>query len=193
MRSARAPDSSPGHELFAYFFPGQCTHVSSSWLLWLQGWVVLLTAHRRKQTRINPSWRDSLDVVRRSATVRSQPGTGLWRLHVHDPATRDQFFPNLPPSVQGQGNKSWAYGASLINPDTTWNADSRVLNMVYLMSPSSPYQVQLMKTAVATAQSNRRVKAQWNVEFRLLHEALSSASFSRRRTKPTKTGPHSQV
>jgi hypothetical protein len=36
--------------------------------------------------------------------------------YIQDPATRDQFFPILPPSVPGQDNKWWAYGAFLINP-----------------------------------------------------------------------------
>ena len=67
---------------------------------------------------------------------------------MHDPTVHDPIFPNLPPHVPGQNDKSWAYGASLINRYTTWNQDSRIPNMVYLMSPSYPYQVQLMETAV---------------------------------------------
>ena len=68
--------------------------------------------------------------------------------YMHDPTVQDPFFPNLPPHVPGQNDKSWAYGAFLIDRYTTWNPNNQILNMVYLMSPSYPYQVQLMETAV---------------------------------------------
>jgi hypothetical protein len=71
---------------------------------------------------------------------------GIW---MHDPATGDRINPDLPPAQPPpQNSKAWAYGAFLIDRYTTWDPERRVLNLTYLMSPNSPYQVQLMETTV---------------------------------------------
>jgi hypothetical protein len=148
---SETPDSSPGYELFAHPFPGQYTHVSSSWLPCPQCWVVLFGRASDNVNQDQPIVaRFSTDLLAWSDEVplfdpnREQ----AYGAYMHDPAKQDGFFPNLPPQVPGQNNKAWAYGAFLINRYTTWNLDNRILNLVYLMSPSSPYQVQLMETAV---------------------------------------------
>jgi hypothetical protein len=89
VRSARAPapDSRRGHELFAHPFPGQYNPSHQAGCRGKAG-SYFSAVQRIKPTRINPSWRDSLDLVRRSATVRSQPGTRLWRLHTRSRHTR---------------------------------------------------------------------------------------------------------
>ena len=40
----------------------------------------------------------------------------------------------------------WAYGPFLLKRFTEWNATARELGIYYLLSLSSPYQVQLMCT-----------------------------------------------
>jgi hypothetical protein len=85
------------------------------------------------------------------ALVRTDPNRenayGRW---MHDPAIPgDHINPDIPPhQPPPQDTKAWAYGAFLIDRYTTWDTERRVLNLVYLMSSASPYQVQLMETAV---------------------------------------------
>jgi hypothetical protein len=147
------PDSSPGYELFAHPFPGQYTHVSSSWLSSAQCWVVLFGSASDTTNQDQPilsrfssdllTWSDKVPIF----DPKRERAYGAY-MHDPDPAVPDPFFPKLPPHIPGQNDKSWAYGAFLINRYTTFNADSRILNLVYLMSPSYPYQVQLMEATV---------------------------------------------
>jgi len=145
-------DSSPGYELFAHPYPGQYTHVSASWLPCPRCWVVLFGRGADKVNQDQPivarfspdllTWSDEVPLF----DPNRERAYGIW---MHDPATGDQINPNLPPSQPpGQNNRAWAYGAFLIDRYTTWDPQSRVLNLTYLMSPSSPYQVQLMETAL---------------------------------------------
>lgn len=55
----------------------------------------------------------------------------------------DEF--DIPPNDKSKG---WAYGAYLIERYTHWDPNTRELNLVYLLSLRSPYQVQLMQTIV---------------------------------------------
>ena len=60
---------------------------------------------------------------------------------------------NSPPrselrGFECQNHPGWPYGAFLIDRYTTWNATSRNLTVAYLMSTSSPFQVQLMETTL---------------------------------------------
>jgi hypothetical protein len=56
----------------------------------------------------------------------------------------DSIVPNVPPNLGD--DQAWAYGAFLVNRFCYWEPDSRTLTLHYLMSPSRPYQVQLMRT-----------------------------------------------
>ena len=56
----------------------------------------------------------------------------------------DQF--DVPPDADE--HKGWAYGLYLIERYTRWHPDTQELDLVYVLSLSSPYQVQLMRTTV---------------------------------------------
>ena len=56
----------------------------------------------------------------------------------------DTFAADIPPSLGD--HQSWAYGAFLVNRYCTWEAQSRVLTLQYLLSLSIPYQPQLMRS-----------------------------------------------
>ena len=64
--------------------------------------------------------------------------------YMNDLENADQF--NVPPD--GDEHRGWAYGLYLIKRYTRWHPDTHQLDLVYLLSLSSPYQVQLMQTTV---------------------------------------------
>jgi len=145
------PDSSPGYELFAHPFPGQYTHVSASWLPKPKCWVVLFGCAANAQNQNQPIVaRFSPDLLNWSEekSLFDPDGEHAYGAWMHDPAIPDGFFSSLPPAVPGKNAKAWAYGAFLIDRYTVWDPDRRILNLTYLMSPDTPYQVQLMETAV---------------------------------------------
>ncbi|MFI7194920.1 hypothetical protein ACIBQ0_34770 [Nocardia nova] len=144
-------DRSDGYGLFRHPFPGQYTHVSAGWLPGPGCWIVLYGSASDKVNQNKPIIaRLSHDLVRWSAPVplfdpTTQAAYGRW---MHDPAV-DRIHPNVPPPQPPDQNlPGWAYGAFLIDRFTTWDEPSRTLNVVYVMSPGSPYQVQLMETTL---------------------------------------------
>ena len=145
-------DRSPGYELFAQFAEARYTHVSASWLREPRCWVVLYGTASDKVEQDRPIMaRFSVDLLAWSDEVPlfDPNREHAYGVYMHDPAAGDHIHPDLPPAQPpGQNQKAWAYGAFLIDRYTTWDPTSRVLNLVYLMSPSSPYQVQLMETAL---------------------------------------------
>jgi hypothetical protein len=62
----------------------------------------------------------------------------------------DHINPDIPPMEDPTKpeHDGWAYGAFLLKRFTEWNATTRELGIYYLLSLSSPYQVQLMCTRV---------------------------------------------
>jgi hypothetical protein len=66
--------------------------------------------------------------------------------YMHRPGL-DRIHPDVPPAQPpGQDNPGWAYGAHiLINRFTHWDPHG-FLELYYLMSTASPYQVHLMHT-----------------------------------------------
>lgn len=64
-------------------------------------------------------------------------GTSLWdwtgELKIFDPLAQGAY-------------DGWAYGPFIVNRFTEWNAATRELGIYYLLSLSTPYQVQLMYT-----------------------------------------------
>ena len=145
-------DRSPGHELFTQFTKDQYTHVSSSWLPGPQCWVVLYGTASDKEDQDRPIMaRFSVDLLTWSEEVPvfDPKRERAYGAYMHDPGSGDRIHPDVPPSQPpGQNNKAWAYGAFLVDRYTTWDDGLRILNLTYLMSPSSPYQVQLMETAL---------------------------------------------
>ena len=61
---------------------------------------------------------------------------------------RDHIHPDIPPMEDPAKpeHDGWAYGPFLLKRFTEWNATARELGIYYLLSLSSPYQVQLMCT-----------------------------------------------
>jgi hypothetical protein len=154
------PDNSQGYELFQHPMhppdnPAQYTHVSASWLPGPRCWIVLFSAawditNQFDQpiiARFSPdlmSWSEMVPLF----SPNREGAYGVW---MHDPQHQppDRINPDLPPSQPpGQNTKAWAYGAFIIDRYTTWDESSRTLKVVYLMSPASPYQIQLMETTL---------------------------------------------
>jgi hypothetical protein len=59
----------------------------------------------------------------------------------------DEIPSHVPPKVFYDA-PGWAYGAFLIDRFKSWNASDSELALIYLMSTSNPYQVQVMRTTL---------------------------------------------
>ena len=70
---------------------------------------------------------------------------GAWGRYMHWPGRDDpsRWPPVLPGEPQG-----FAYGAFLLNRQTTWDSSEQTATIWYLMSTFSPYQVQLMRSQI---------------------------------------------
>ncbi len=65
--------------------------------------------------------------------------------YMHQPGL-DRIHPEVPPAQPpGLDDPGWAYGAHLLNRFTQWNPNG-LIELYYLMSTASPYQVHLMHT-----------------------------------------------
>jgi hypothetical protein len=74
-----------------------------------------------------------------------------WGNYMHQPGL-DCINPDLPPSEpHGHDDPGWAYGAHLLNRYTKWDPDSGLLDIFYLLSTASPYQVHLIHTVIRPA------------------------------------------
>jgi hypothetical protein len=144
------PDSSDGYGLFSY--PSQYTHISLSWRHDAHCWILLYATASDIGTnfgapavaRFSQNLIDWSDPVSLFDPVRDR----AYSHYMHQPAI-DRINPDVPPSQPpGKDNPGWAYGAFLIDRFTRWDGPTRILSMVYLLSLSSPYQVQLMNTTV---------------------------------------------
>lgn len=85
------------------------------------------------------------DPCRERAYARYMHWPDLDAIHEADPR-RDKDAPPPDPAVPG-----WAYGAFLMDRFTRWDPDSRQLELYYLLSTGSPYQVQVMHTTLRMA------------------------------------------
>jgi hypothetical protein len=118
-------DSSPGYELFSHP-TGKYTHVSALWLSDLQHWIVLYGTADADEPA--PHF-DNPIMARFSKNLRD------WT----DPV----------PLFKWQQPPGWAYGAFALQRFTSFDRASGLLTLTYLMSPSKPYQVQLMQTVAS--------------------------------------------
>jgi hypothetical protein len=76
---------------------------------------------------------------------------GAWGNYMHQPGL-DRINPDLPPQQPPPADDpGWAYGAHLLGRYTTWDAHTGLIELYYLLSTSSPYQVQLMHTTIRFA------------------------------------------
>ena len=87
----------------------------------------------------------------RSSTL---PAKGVRTLHALERHGRYQS--RIPPSAAAWGDSlGFAYGAYMFDRFTTFDLATRDLSLAYLMSTSSPYQVQVMRTVEPTIESRR--------------------------------------
>jgi hypothetical protein len=144
-------DSSPGYELFSHPLPGQYTHVSAMWHAEARWWIVIYaTAWDVTKTFARPILaRFSRDLRTWSPEIEIFKPDGAYGHWMHDPDLHDRINPDIPPAQPpGQDNKGWAYGAFILSRYTSWDESTNALTLTYLLSPSSPYQVQLMQTTL---------------------------------------------
>jgi hypothetical protein len=124
------------------------TSVSVSWQPGPRRWLMLysnahdghLDAFERpavaRLARTPMEWADVPEVV------VFDPAQAYGR-YMHKPGL-DTIDARVPPG--GDHHKGWAYGLHLLDRYTRWSGASRELDIYYLLSLSSPYQVQLMHT-----------------------------------------------
>jgi len=86
-------------------------------------------------------WQLSEDVV-----IFDPQRENAWGTYMHQPFL-DDINPSLPPAEPpGIDHPGWAYGVYLLTKYTEWAPETRELGIYYLLSLSSPYQVQMMYT-----------------------------------------------
>jgi hypothetical protein len=132
--------------------------VSAAFLEGPNKWIVLhMTADNTKRisgpviARIGTpplDWSEEFrlfDPCREHAYARYMHWPDLDAIHLADPR-RDHTAPPPEPALPG-----WAYGAFLMDRFTRWDPDSRQLELYYLLSMGSPYQVQVMHTTLQLA------------------------------------------
>ncbi|MFF9212948.1 hypothetical protein [Streptomyces sp. NPDC014791] len=124
------------------------TSVSASWLPDLGLWLLLYSnAHdENEEARERPVVarlaRTPMDWAHSDEVIIFDPSRA-YGSYMHYPG-RDNIDERVPPA--GDEHKGWAYGPHLLDRYTRWNQATRELDIYYLLSLSSPYQVQLMHT-----------------------------------------------
>ena len=129
------------------------SHLSAAWLDGAQCWILLYSNandesgpagyHLSAVARIGTSlwdWSDEVEIfnpITQGADDRSMHRVGGRPINPDIPPPQDPTKPE---------HDGWAYGALLLNRYTEWDASTRELGIDYLLSLSSPYQVQLMQT-----------------------------------------------
>jgi hypothetical protein len=146
------------------------THMSAIWLEGPQRWILLysLAYDDAEHPDKGPSSQYTRPIVARVGTTlwnwsdmvpvfeplkKNAAGEYAYGSYMHnyqaDPTRpHDDINRRPPPSQAGKEHDSWAYGPFIIDRFTrpTWDPEKRELDLYYLLSFSSPYQVQLMST-----------------------------------------------
>ena len=145
------PDGSPDSSVFRLQKnPNQYTHVSAAWLEEPGYWIVLYSTawDVTGQFRAPVVIRVSRDLVAWSDEITLFDPCPAYGRYMHEPG-QDEINPNVPPhQPDGEDKPGWPYGAFILERFTTWDEPSRILTLSYLLSVSSPYQVQLMESKV---------------------------------------------
>ncbi|OKI29220.1 hypothetical protein [Streptomyces sp. CB03911] len=141
---------SPDDRAAADLFPHDgYTSLSASWQPGPGRWLLLYSnAHDGREdafehtavariARTPPEWADVDEV---EVFDPSQ----AYGKYMHKPGL-DNIDQRVPPRVP-DGHKGWAYGLHLLDRYTRWSEVGRELDIYYLLSLSTPYQVQLMHT-----------------------------------------------
>jgi hypothetical protein len=135
------------------------TSVSAAWLPGPQRWLVIYGT-------ANPSAQGGpvdgpvmARLARTPAELADVPDFELFHPgreyaygnYMHWPGS-DRINPDLPPSQPPPADDpGWAYGAHVLNRFTTWDPHKGLIELFYLMSTASPYQVHLMHTTIRFA------------------------------------------
>jgi hypothetical protein len=157
--NAARPWSPSAHEAVVLFpHANTYTHLSTAWLDGPRRWI-LLYSNANDETgpggyrlpvvaRIGTSLVDWSDEIAIFDPVREQ----AYGVYMHQ-VGRDRFHLDIPPSQDPAKpeHDGWAYGAFLLNRFTEWDPSTRELGIYYLLSLSSPYQVQLMHSRLRIA------------------------------------------
>jgi hypothetical protein len=138
--------------------PGIYTSVSAAWLPGPQRWILIYG----KANPIDQSGPVDGPVMARLARtpfeVANVPDIPIFdpvREHaygnyMHQPGL-DRIHPDLPPAQPpGHNDPGWAYGAFLLERFTQWDPRG-LIELYYLLSTASPYQVHLMYTRIRFA------------------------------------------
>jgi hypothetical protein len=128
------------------------TSVSAAWLPQAKQWVVVYSRaiNDTAGKKVNPAgpvvarfgatpwaWSDEVQIFnacRDLAFGRFMHWSGI-----------DDIQDRVPPNIFGD-QPGWAYGAFLMHRFIGWDAGPQELTLAYLMSTSTPYQVQVMRT-----------------------------------------------
>ena len=135
----------------ALFRRPRYTSVSAAWLEGPRRWVVLYSKANEAEAptgavvaHFGPTpwdWSDEVELFNPCVE-------GAFTKYMHWP-WRDDIRKHDPPGLSHlEDHPGWAYGAFLMQPFTQWNNSTRELNLYYLLSLSSPYQVQVMFSRV---------------------------------------------
>jgi hypothetical protein len=132
--------------------PGTYTSLSAAWFKSLGRWIILYSQatdaedvdgfRRPALARLGAlPWQLSEEVV-----IFDPQRENAWGAYMHQPGL-DDINPSVPPAEPpGVDHPGWAYGVYLLTKYTEWAPGTRELGIYYLLSLSSPYQVQLMYT-----------------------------------------------
>jgi hypothetical protein len=146
------PDRSQGYELFSHPY-GTYTHVSASWQPDPGCWVVVYGTASSDRNQTSPivarfgtdlvTWSDEQPIF----DPLQERAYGQW-MHIPQPIAPSADHINEIPPPQPNSQMGWAYGAFIIDHYTRYDPSSRTLNLVYTLSPGSPYQIQLVETSI---------------------------------------------
>ena len=133
------------------------TQLSVGWIREARRWVMLYTRaspgapYESIVCRIGTtpwSWSDEI-------TLFNPVRDGAFTKYMHQPGKDDL---NVGPPFRQPSDWGWAYAPFLLNRYTKWEKDKPVVNIYYLISVNSPYQVMLMRSQLRFANPSSEVQ-----------------------------------
>jgi hypothetical protein len=138
------------NEAVALFPRPRYTSLSAAWLEGPKRWVLLYSKADEKEAPTGSvvarfgttpwNWSEEVEIFNPCVE-------GAFGRYMHWPF-RDQIRHDDPPGLNFEEKPGWAYGAFLLKRFCKWDAARRELDIYYLLSLSSPYQVQVMFSRV---------------------------------------------
>ena len=153
---------SPDVESATVLFPhtNTYTHLSAMWLRDARKWIILYSKANDESglagyplpvvARIGSSlldWSEEIEIF-------NPIDQGAYTRYMHKVGSGDGIHPNIPPAEDTRvrpEHDGWAYGAFILSRYTTWRENTGELDLHYLLSLSSPYQVQMMHSRLMFA------------------------------------------